>query len=148
MSFYSKNHQKNNILRRCFVYQNVYDFTKIEKTTISFTINYIILFKTLLKIATFLELITNQRSFFIRTKKALVTKKVRWGTPIGAKITLRKTNFFYFLTKLNKQILPNIKNLSIKIHKNTLNSFSLVIPSILIFPELQVFYFFFSCFVI
>jgi ribosomal protein L5 len=77
MSLYLKNYQKNNILRRCFIYQNVYEFAKIKKTTISFTINNTILFKTLLKIATFLELITNQRSFFIRTKKSLVTRKIR-----------------------------------------------------------------------
>lgn len=147
-----KNYKKNNKLMRCFNYTNVHEINcKVEKSTFSFVKKENISLKALIKVSTFLELITAQRAFFVRSKKSVASLKIRRGVPVGSKVTLRNTSLFAFLFKLIWQVLPNIKNFhsSLKFNKlkeNRMNGLTLTIPSALNFLELQSFYFFFKSF--
>ncbi len=93
--------KKNNKLIKCFVYSNIHEVNcNLDKLTFSYAKKDNISLKTLIKISTLLELITGQRSFFIRSKKSLASLKIRRGVPVGAKVTLRKSFMFSFLFKL------------------------------------------------
>lgn len=93
--------KKNHKLIRCFAYSNIHEVNcNLEKLTFSYAKKENISLKALIKISTFLELITGQRSFFIRSKKSLAALKIRRGVPLGAKVTLRKSSLFYFLFKV------------------------------------------------
>lgn len=148
----SPNYKKNTKIIRCFAYSNIHEVnSNLEKLTFFYTKKEHISIKSLIKVSTFLELITGQRSFFLRSKKSLASLKIRRGLPIGAKVTLRKSALFSFLYKLIWLVLPNIKNFYSKLNFNKLkqnkfNSLSLTIPSALNFLDLQSFYFFFKSF--
>lgn len=96
-----KNNKKNTKLIRCFVYANVHEIScDIEKITVSYVKKDNISLKSLIKVSTFLELITGQRAFFVRSKKSLASLKIRRGVPVGSKVTLRNFKLFSFLFKL------------------------------------------------
>jgi hypothetical protein len=64
---------------------------------------------------------------------------------------LRKSKLFLFLFKLVWHVLPSIKNFVYKkknynLKQKNLNSLQFTFSSVLIFPELQFFYFFFKSF--
>jgi large subunit ribosomal protein L5 len=110
-----KKQKKTIKLIRCFNYSNIHEISgQIEKLTISYSKKETISLKVFIKIYTFLELITGQRAFFIRSKKSIAALKIRKGMPIGAKVTLRNFFLFSFLFKLVWQVLPNIKTYNIK----------------------------------
>ena len=86
-----------------------------------------------------LKVITKQNGVIVPAKKSNIIFKIRKGTPIGCKITLRKTKMFLFYFKLlNKSFLPTDKN---KLHEN---SFSFQIKNIFLFKELELNYQFFN----
>jgi ribosomal protein L5 len=67
-------YKKNNYLFRCFTYSNIHEVScNLEKLTILHTQKKNVSLKSLIKISTFLELITTQRSFFIRSKKSFAS---------------------------------------------------------------------------
>jgi ribosomal protein L5 len=150
MSLASQNYQKYNKLNRCFIYKNVHQipFT-IEKLTLFYTLKKDFSLKSLIRLASLLELITGQRAYFIRSKKSSAFLKIRKGSPSGVKVTLRKNSLIFFVLKLIWEIIPNIKNfrkksLFSKLKQDHLNSSMVVIPDPLVFPELKFFYFFFK----
>ncbi|PCI22326.1 MAG: 50S ribosomal protein L5 [SAR324 cluster bacterium] len=86
---------------RCSVYSNIHEISSsIEKVTLSYVQKENISLKALVKVSTLFELITGQRSFFIRSKKSLAALKIRRGVPVGLKTTLRGTYLSFFLLKL------------------------------------------------
>jgi ribosomal protein L5 len=150
MSLASQYYQKGNKLNRCFTYKNVHQipFT-IEKLTLFYTLKKDISLKSLIKLSSLLELITGQRSSFIRSKKSSVFLKVRKGAPSGVKVTLRKNSLIFFILKLLWEVIPSIKNFKkksyfSKLKHQELNSLMFVIPDPLAFSELKSFYFFFK----
>jgi large subunit ribosomal protein L5 len=93
--------KKNQKLIRCFNYSNIHQVNcKIDKLTFLYTKKDNITLKSLIKVSTLLELITGQRSFFIRSKKSIASLKIRRGVPVGAKVTLRKSFMYSFFFKL------------------------------------------------
>jgi large subunit ribosomal protein L5 len=97
---FKKYKTKNNLIR-CFTYSNLHEIScKLEKLTLLYVQKNNISLKALIKISTFLELISSKRSFFIRSKKSFAALKLRKGAPVGAKITLRNQDMFSFLFKL------------------------------------------------
>ena len=65
--------QKINKLIRCFNYNNIYQIPFfISKITFFYTIKKDISLKSLIRISSLLELITGQRSFFLRAKKSSI----------------------------------------------------------------------------
>jgi hypothetical protein len=119
--------------------------------TLFYTIKRDISLKSLIRISAFLELITGQRSFFLRSKKSSIFLKIRKGAPLGVKVTLRNKKLFDFLFRIVWEILPSLKNFKLtpkisKVKQESLNSVMLFISDPLIFSELKNFYFFFkSC---
>jgi len=152
MSFSLKNYQKRLQITRCFLYQNVHQipFT-IEKLSLFYTLKKDISLKSLIRVAALVELITGQRCFLLRAKNSSVFMKIRKGSPLGVKITLRKNVLFNFLLFFIWQVFPNIKNYKSKFKLNKIkqievNSCILNIFDPLVFPILKGFYFYFrSC---
>jgi len=147
-----KNSQKQNQISRCFLYKNIHEipFT-IEKVTLFYTLQKDVSLKPLIRVSTLLELITGQRAVFIRAQKASIFLKIRKGVPLGVKVTLRKKNLANFLVSLIWEILPNIKNFSLKtkiqkIKQDKINNIGFILLDPLVFPALKSFFFLFrSC---
>lgn len=81
-----------------------------------------------------LEIISLKKGKIIAAKKPNVSLKVLKGQPTGCKVELRKKEIDRFLTKLNLEVLPNLKSFSeIVIKEQTSNfCFSLQRDSILL----------------
>ena len=86
-----------------------------------------------------LKIITKQNSSVVLAKKSNIIFKIRNGSPIGCKITLRKTKMFLFYWELlNKRVLP--KN-SKKVDKKF---FSFQLKKLFLFKQLELNYQFFN----
>jgi ribosomal protein L5 len=149
---YSKNYQEKSKLFRCFNYKNIHKAPfPVSKITLFYTVKKDISLKSLIRISAFLELITGQRAFFLRSKKSSIFLKIRKGAPLGVKVNLRNKKLFHFLFRVIWEILPSLKNFKLtpnltKVKQENLNSSMLFISDPLIFYELKNFYFFFkSC---
>lgn len=146
------NLQKSKQFSRSFFYINIHQIPQvIKKLTLFYTLKKDISSNSLIKISSFLELISFQRAVFIRAKKSSLFLKIRKGAPMGLKITLRKSRLLYFLNYLTWQIFPNIKKFNLntkftKLKKNKVNSVFFAIIDPFAFSILTHFYFFFkSC---
>lgn len=94
-----------------YQYTNINKIPSIEKITLNFGLKDAALdAKLLIPSLLALELIGNQKSYITRSKKSLITLKIRKGMPIGCKITLRKEAMYNFLDLLITQILPKVQN--------------------------------------
>jgi large subunit ribosomal protein L5 len=147
MCFALKNNQKRIQFIRSFYYKNTHkvSFT-FENMTISYTIPKEISLKPLIKASALLQLITNQRSFFLRAKKSSVTSKIRKGAPVGVIISLRGKMLNEFFLFLIWEIFPNIKNHSPILSKRKYRTltdrscFSFTVADCLVFPQIKKFY--------
>ncbi len=147
MSFKLQNNQKRTQFTRCFYYKNLHKipFT-IESIIVFYTLTKEISLKPLIKISALLELICNQRSVFLRSKKLSVASKIRKGTPVGSLVSLRKGSLKKFLFSLIWEILPNVKNTVFNLNKKKSKMFALrnsvffKIVDPLVFPKLRKFY--------
>ncbi|MBE0439308.1 MAG: hypothetical protein IBX57_05970 [Gammaproteobacteria bacterium] len=86
-----------------------------------------------------LDLITTQKSFIARSKRANVLLKIRRGNPVGCTVVLRNEKMYHFLFKLLSEVLPNLKsftsmNVSKKLGKT---SFSFTLKDLIHFKELE-----------
>lgn len=57
-----------------------------------------------------LSLIAGQRPVTTRAKKAIANFKIRKGSPVGCKVTLRKDIMYEFLDRLISVVIPRIKD--------------------------------------
>ena len=144
--------QKSKQFSRSFFYLNIHKIPHvIKKFTLFYTLKKDISLNSLIKISSFLELISFQRPVFIRAKNSSLFLNIRKGAPMGLKITLRKGRLFHFLNYLIWQIFPNVKNFNlntkfIKLKKNKINSVFFAVTDPFAFLILTNFYFFFkSC---
>lgn len=148
----SQNYQQQNKINRCFFVKNIHQTPfNIEKLTLFYALKKEVSLKTLVCHSTLLEIITQQRACFTRSKNSSIFLKIRKGAPSGVKVTLRKEKKRAFLTSLVWSVLPNMKifRKNTKFHgseKDNLNSLIFVLSDPLIFSELKDFYFYFkSC---
>jgi len=147
MPLSQKNNQKRIQFIRSFYYKNVHkaSFT-LKNMTIFYTITKEISLKSLIKISALLQLIANQRSFFLRSKKSSISSKTRKGAPVGLIVSLRGKTLGVFLSFLVSEIFPNIKNYPSIINKRNLkisthlSCFLFTISDCLIFPAIKKFY--------
>jgi len=146
------NLQKSKQFSRSFFYLNIHKIPNvIKKLTLFYTLKKDISSNSLIKISSFLELISFQRPAFIRAKNPSLFLKIRKGAPMGLKITLRNGRLFYFLNYLIWEIFPSIKNFNLntkfsKLKKNKINSIFFAVADPFAFSILTNFYFFFkSC---
>jgi ribosomal protein L5 len=146
----SKFYQQQNKTNRCFFVKNIHQTPfNIEKLTLFYSLKKETSLKSLVRFSMLLEILSQQKAYFIRSKKSSVFLKIRKGAPTGVKVTLRKTKKSFFLETLIWKILSNIKTLEEdtkfqKTRNENLNSLMLVINDPLVFSELKDFYFFFK----
>jgi hypothetical protein len=139
-----KNYQQYSQINRCFWFNNLHQIFSIKKLTFFYTLSKDISLKALIRVSAFMELITDQRAFFIRSKTSSILLKVRKGAPLGVKINLRKKKLFNFLMLFIWQVLPFSKNLITKKETRHVKKIIIKIVDPLTFPVLKNFYFFFK----
>ena len=82
-----------------FYYNNHKQIPKVIKIVLNFNCNSVNI-KRLISSMVALELITNQKSVILTSKKANISLKLRKGNPIGCKVTLKKKNMNIFFFRL------------------------------------------------
>ncbi len=123
-----------------FKYDNVMEVPKLEKVTINMGLgeakeNAKIMESAVEEIA----LITGQRPIVTKARKSIANFKVRQGMPVGAKVTLRGDNMYYFIDKLFNIALPRVRDFK-GVSKNSFDgrgNYSMGIKEQLIFPEIN-----------
>lgn len=86
-----------------------------------------------------LETITGQKGVKTKAKKSIAGFKLREGSTIGAKVTLREEKMYIFLEKLIRVALPRVRDFR-GLSRNSFDGFgnyTLGIKEQLIFPEIE-----------
>lgn len=93
-----------------------------------------------------LELISNQKGKLTITNYPNVLLKLRKGSPVGCKATLRKNEIFNFINEIVTDIFPKIKNFEglKNLKENEFNTFSYEIKDIFSFKKLEDNYYLFN----
>lgn len=129
-----------NILKTDFIYKtnflNPLQIPKINNTNININSKSIIENqKSILYSIIALKLISNQNPTINKAKKSIAVLKIRKGTLIGSRVTLRKKPSYNFLSLFIFLVMPNIK--AIKNLNVTKGSLSIGIKNLLVFPQLN-----------
>ena len=127
-------------LQEQFKYENVMQVPKLEKVTLNMGLgeakeNPKVLESAVKEIG----LITGQRPVITKAKKSIANFKVRAGMPVGAKVTLRGDNMYFFVDKLFNISLPRVRDFK-GVSKNSFDgrgNYSMGIKEQLIFPEIN-----------
>jgi len=127
-------------LKDKFQYSNVMEVPKLEKVTINMGLgeakeNAKILESAVKEISS----ITGQRPVVTKAKKSIANFKVRQGMPVGAKVTLRGDNMYYFVDKLFNISLPRVRDFK-GVKKDSFDgrgNYSMGVKEQLIFPEIN-----------
>ena len=123
-----------------FGYSSVMQIPAIEKITLSVGVGEATTNKKLLEAAVKeLEQISGQHVVKTRARKSIANFKVREGQEIGAMVTLRGDNMWYFLERLISIALPRVKDLK-GVNPNAFDghgNYSLGITEQIIFPEID-----------
>nr|YP_010886821.1 ribosomal protein L5 [Paralagenidium karlingii]WJH17919.1 ribosomal protein L5 [Paralagenidium karlingii] len=118
-----------------FNFQNAYKLPKITKISLNIGLKDSNLNKKKLIYAlTVLKLISNQKPILTKSKKNQLLLKIKKGSIVGCKVTLRKKNIYLFLEKFFFFISPNLKNKEFKFNSNIVN---FKIRNLLDFNELK-----------
>ena len=127
-------------LMKEFGYSSVMQIPAIEKITVSVGVGEATTNKKLLDAAVKeLEQITGQHVVKTRARKSIANFKVREGQEIGAMVTLRGDNMWYFLERLISIALPRVKDFK-GVNLNAFDghgNYSLGITEQIIFPEID-----------
>ena len=86
-----------------------------------------------------LAMITGQKPVTTKAKKAIANFKIRKGSPVGCKVTLRKTRMYEFLDRLISVSIPRIRDFR-GLSANSFDqrgSYSFGLNEQLIFPEID-----------
>lgn len=85
-----------------------------------------------------LEKISGQAALRTVAKKSIAGFKLRQGMPIGAKVTLRKKNMYYFLDKLINLSLPKTRDFQgVPTGFDGRGNYNLGLKEVSIFPEVE-----------
>ena len=127
-------------LMKEFGYSSVMQIPAIEKITVSVGVGEATTNKKLLDAAVKeLEQITGQHVVKTKARKSIANFKVREGQEIGAMVTLRGDNMWYFLERLISIALPRVKDFK-GVNPNAFDghgNYSLGITEQIIFPEID-----------
>jgi large subunit ribosomal protein L5 len=94
-----------------FSYQNIMEVPRIEKIVLNVGLGEAIQNIKLLDAAQKeLSLITGQKAVVTKSKKSIAAFKLRKGTPIGCKVTLRGRIMYEFLDRFISLSLPRIRD--------------------------------------
>lgn len=123
-----------------FNYSNVMEVPKLEKVIINMGIGEAKDNTKILDIAVAeLEKIAGQKAVTTKSRKSVANFKIREGMPIGAKVTLRGDNMYYFVDKLVNISLPRVRDFR-GVSKDAFDgrgNYALGIKEQLIFPEIE-----------
>ncbi len=98
-------------LQERFGYKNVNEIPKLQKVVVNVSVGEAIANpKALDAAANELAAITGQRPIVTKAKKSIAAFKLRAGTNIGAKVTLRGDRMYVFVDKLFNVVLPRIRD--------------------------------------
>jgi large subunit ribosomal protein L5 len=94
-----------------FEYSNVMQVPKIEKIVVNTCVKEAITNVKLLEAAKEeLALITGQKPIVSKARRSIANFKLRAGMPLGAKVTLRRDNMWYFMDRLVSVAIPRIRD--------------------------------------
>ncbi|MCH3917823.1 MAG: 50S ribosomal protein L5 [Spirochaetia bacterium] len=123
-----------------FGYSSVMQIPKLEKITVSVGVGEAVTNKKLLDAAVKeLEQITGQHVLKTKARQSIANFKIRAGQEIGAMVTLRNDNMWFFLERLICIALPRVKDFrGVKPHAfDGHGNYSLGITEQIIFPEID-----------
>lgn len=123
-----------------FKYSTPMQIPRLEKITVSVGVGDAIVNKKLLDAAVKeLEQITGQHVLRTRARKSIANFKLREGMEIGAMVTLRGDNMWFFLERLICIALPRVRDFK-GVKPNAFDgrgNYSLGITEQIIFPEID-----------
>jgi len=123
-----------------FNYSNVMEVPKLEKVIINMGIGEAKDNAKILDVAIAeLEKIAGQKAVTTKSRKSVANFKIREGMPIGAKVTLRGDNMYYFVDKLVNISLPRVRDFR-GVSKDAFDgrgNYAFGIKEQLIFPEIE-----------
>ena len=129
-----------NQLQDKFGYKNVHQVPKLEKVVINMSVSEAIQNpKVLEAAASELQTISGQKAIITKAKKSIAAFKLREGTNIGAKVTLRGERMYTFLDKLFNIVLPRIRDFRGLPRKSFdgRGNYNLGLREQLVFPEIN-----------
>jgi len=123
-----------------FGYKNIMEIPKLEKIVINMGVGDSKDNPKALEVAVKeLTTITGQKPVITKAKKSVSNFKIREGMSIGAKVTLRGENMYFFADKLMNIALPRVRDfrgVSINAFDGRGN-YALGVKEQLIFPEIE-----------
>ena len=129
------------VLMKKLGYKNIMQVPKLNKIVISRGVGAAVGDKKLIDHAVEeLTLISGQKALPTLSKKDVASFKLRKGTPIGVKVTLRGNNMFEFLDRLITIALPRVRDFQgIKTSGfDGRGNYTLGIREQIIFPEINI----------
>ena len=127
-------------LQKDFAFKTPMQIPKLEEITVSLGVAEATTNKKLLEAAVKeLEAITGQHVVKTKARKSIANFKVREGQEIGAMVTLRGDNMWFFLERLICIALPRVKDFK-GVNPNAFDghgNYSLGIIEQIIFPEID-----------
>jgi large subunit ribosomal protein L5 len=123
-----------------FSYENVMLVPKLQKIVVNMSIKEATSNAKLIDTAAEeLTLLTGQKAIIRKAKKSIANFKLREGMPIGAKVTLRGAQMWYFLERLISIAIPRIRDFHgvSPTGFDGRGNYSLGLAEQLIFPELD-----------
>lgn len=127
-------------LRSEFGYANIMQVPKLEKIVINMGVKEGATDSKIMdKIESELMLITGQKPVITKAKKSIAGFKLREGSPIGCKVTLRNNMMYEFLDRLISIALPRVKDFRGVSSKqfDGRGNFSLGLKEHIVFPEIN-----------
>ena len=127
-------------LQKDFAFKTPMQIPRLEKITVSVGVGEATTNKKFLEAAVKeLEAITGQHVVKTKARKSIANFKVREGQEIGAMVTLRGDNMWFFLERLICIALPRVKDFK-GVNPNAFDghgNYSLGITEQIIFPEID-----------
>ena len=122
-----------------FEYGNVMQIPKIEKIVVNTCVKEAITNSKLLDSAIEeMTLITGQKPIVRKARRSIANFKLRAGMPLGAKVTLRRENMWYFMDRLVSVAIPRIRDFR-GLNSNGFDgrgNYSMGITEQILFPEI------------
>ncbi|MBI3314183.1 MAG: 50S ribosomal protein L5 [Candidatus Omnitrophica bacterium] len=128
------------VLMEEFQYQNVMEIPKLQKIVVNMGVKEGAQdIKILDQAAVELGRITGQKPVVARAKKSIAAFKLREGSPIGLKVTLRSSRMYEFLDRLFNIAMPRIRDFRGYSEKSFdgRGNYTLGITEQIIFPEVE-----------
>jgi len=128
-----------------FSYNRVEDIPKLKKIVLNFGCKNSDIRNLAVSLLS-LELVTGQKGFLTKSKRANILLKIRKGNPVGCMVVLKKNKMYDFTFKLLTDVFPNLRDFKgIYIAKKlNITSLSFTLVDLISFKELEKQFYLFS----